>query len=106
MTEVLENHQYHVKVNGSNRITLRNRRYLRKIEAVVDSQQHGNLLQSALSPSNTQLADITTPTTATHQPLPPVLATPSPRVPRTIPVTPTTPVQSPEFGQSTPAQPQ
>eukprot|EP00112_Aurelia_sp_Birch-Aquarium-sp1_P001604 Seg1173.18 transcript_id=Seg1173.18/GoldUCD/mRNA.D3Y31 product="putative protein K02A2.6" protein_id=Seg1173.18/GoldUCD/D3Y31 len=37
VVEALDNRQYRIKVDGSNRITLRNRRFLRKIMPVADS---------------------------------------------------------------------
>ena len=40
IVECLTNRQYHVKVDGSNRVTLRNRRFLRQIEPVADIQPY------------------------------------------------------------------
>ena len=36
VVESLGNRQYRIKVDGSNRITLRNRRFLRKLDCVAD----------------------------------------------------------------------
>ena len=40
VVETHGNRQYQVRVDGSNRVTLRNRRFLRKIHPVVDGPHH------------------------------------------------------------------
>lgn len=48
IAEVLGNRQYCVRVDGSNRVTLRNRRFLSKIRPVIDVPQHST---QGMSPS-------------------------------------------------------
>ena len=65
--------QYHVKIDGSNRLTLRNRKFLRRIEPVC--RHRPPPLSSITLPSNTQ------PVSSTTEPIPSMNNEPQPNTP-------------------------
>ena len=91
--EVRQYHQYVIRMDGSGRITTRNRKFLRKYTPVHQDDRHGCILDDLtyLPTGNSpgQSSAPTTPTDVSHQPRVPLLSA-SPKAPNSPP-----PVDSP-----------
>ena len=105
IVEVLDHQQYRVRVDGSNRITLRNRRFLRSILPVVDSHS-----SPPIPPTEISVDRNIAPEVSQHElnlPSTPSAPTPGSSSPVRVPSAPTLipPASSPPLPAERPVQP-
>ena len=84
VVEALKDRQYHVKVDGSNRITLQNRRFLRPYTPITNLHQAPNLNSFHDSPVPCMPAE--TQSTQQHSPSPPDQLLAGPEAPSGNPI--------------------